>query len=195
MLPPAFCGSISRYALMASYGGRIVIDRHRRFDKRFKSTHRCVIADTRGALTLTVPIAKPRSFRDAGWDDITVSGHGDWPRLMVTALESAYGRTPFYEFYADRFNPLLLNAVGRPLVDLDSDLESLCLGILGIPEAATDGLPIDTVPDHQPSMPDIPYWQVRADRLGFIPGLSILDLIFNLGPEAPLHLLRLIDAQ
>ncbi|MDE6134461.1 MAG: WbqC family protein, partial [Muribaculaceae bacterium] len=30
------------------------------------------------------------------------------------------------------------------------------------------------------------YWQVRADRFGFIPGLSVLDLIFNLGPEAPL---------
>ncbi|MDE6818510.1 MAG: WbqC family protein, partial [Muribaculaceae bacterium] len=33
-----------------------------------------------------------------------------------------------------------------------------------------------------------PYWQVRADRLGFIPGLSILDSIFNLGPEARLLL-------
>lgn len=35
------------------------------------------------------------------------------------------------------------------------------------------------------------YWQVRADRLGHISGLSILDLIFNLCPEAPLHLLGL----
>ena len=36
----------------------------------------------------------------------------------------------------------------------------------------------------------LPYWQVRADRLGFIGGLSVLDLIFNLGPEAALHIRR-----
>ncbi|MDE7146980.1 MAG: WbqC family protein, partial [Duncaniella sp.] len=35
------------------------------------------------------------------------------------------------------------------------------------------------------------YWQVRADKLGFIPGLSVLDLIFNLGPEAVIYLDRL----
>ena len=33
-----------------------------------------------------------------------------------------------------------------------------------------------------------PHYQVRAAGLGFIPGLSVLDLIFNLGPEAPLYL-------
>ncbi|MDE6430391.1 MAG: WbqC family protein, partial [Duncaniella sp.] len=35
------------------------------------------------------------------------------------------------------------------------------------------------------------YWQIREDKLGFIPGLSVLDLIFNLGPEAVLYLDRL----
>lgn len=189
-MPPAFCGDISRFALIAACGGRVAVDADRRFDKRFKSTHRCVIADTRGQLTLTVPIEKPASFRSARWSDIIVSGHGDWPRLHVTALESAYGRTPFYEFYADRFNPLLLEAPGRRLVDLDADLDALILRILGIePSPAGDtgplsGMEIAVAP---------PYWQLRADRLGFIPGLSILDLIFNLGPEAPLHLKRLID--
>ena len=190
-LPPAFCGGIGRFALIAACGGRIAVDTRRRFDKRFKSTHRCTIADTRGPLTLTVPIEKPASFRSARWSDIIVSGHGEWPRLHVTALESAYGRTPFYEFYADRFTPLLLGAVGRRLVDLDADLENLCLRILGIePLLASHTEPVSGM-DFPVALP---YWQLRADRLGFIPDLSILDLIFNLGPEAPLHLKRLIDA-
>ncbi|MDE6643883.1 MAG: WbqC family protein, partial [Muribaculaceae bacterium] len=44
-----------------------------------------------------------------------------------------------------------------------------------------------------PSLQCVPYYQVRADRLGFIPNLSILDLIFNLGPEAPLLLKKITD--
>jgi hypothetical protein len=38
----------------------------------------------------------------------------------------------------------------------------------------------------------LPYWQVRGAVQGFTPNLSVLDLIFNLGPEAPLYLQRLL---
>ena len=122
-LPPAFCAPAARFAVIAAHGGRVAVDAGRRFDKRFKSTHRCTIADVRGPLMLTVPIDKPACYRTASWGDITVSSHGNWPPVMVTALESAYGRTPFFEFYRDRIAPLLLSAPGRRLVALDHDLE------------------------------------------------------------------------
>lgn len=192
VLPPAYFGSIGRYAVIAACGN-VAVDSLARFDKRLKSTHRCTIADTRGPLTLTVPVAKPQCYRTARWADITVSPHGEWPDLHVTALESAYGRTPFFEFYIDRFEPLIRNAVGRPLTEFDSDLEAICCGILGID-------PPEGLPQPGACRPDLsaiavpPYWQVRAHKLGFIPGLSVLDLIFNLGPEAPLHLKRIVDA-
>lgn len=43
------------------------------------------------------------------------------------------------------------------------------------------------------SVKPVCYYQVRADRLGFFPYLSILDLIFNVGPEAPLILKKMAE--
>lgn len=193
LLPPAYFGGVGRYALIAAHAGA-AIDRTAPFDKRRKRLHRCTIADTRGLLTLTVPVAKPGRFHGTLWTDILVSDHGNWPRLHLTALESAYGRTPFFEFYIDRIAPLLLEAPGRPVVDLDTDLENLVLAILGLPPLAAAS-PAAVIPaDPEPPATE-PYWQLRAPQLGFIPSLSILDLIFSLGPEAPLHLRRLISPQ
>ena len=55
-----------------------------------------------------------------------------------------------------------------------------------------DGLDYEK-PDMLPPAAISPYYQVRADRQGFIPNLSVLDLIFNLGPESPLYLRDLIQ--
>ena len=194
-LPPAFCAPAARFAVIAAHGGRVAVDAGRRFDKRFKSTHRCTIADVRGPLMLTVPIDKPACYRTASWGDITVSSHGNWPPVMVTALESAYGRTPFFEFYIDRIAPLLLSAPGRRLVDLDHDLEALICRFLSIPYISDcgNGDLVDAPEIPSPALEE-PYWQVRADKLGFIPGLSVLDVLFNLGPDGSAYLRSLVGA-
>ncbi len=191
-LQPDFCGDIAHYAVMAAYGGRIAVNPRSRFNKRLKSVHRCTIADTRGPLRLTVPIEKPASLSAACWGDIIISGHDDWPRLFVTALESAYGRTPFYEFYADRFTPLILGAVGRHLLDFNRDMSARICNILGFALSDDPSLPAEP-PAIELDAATLPrYWQVRETTLGFIPGLSILDLVFNLGPEAQLYLHRIL---
>ncbi|MCH5325855.1 MAG: WbqC family protein [Duncaniella sp.] len=185
-LPPRLCGEVGLYVAAWSAGcsaQRWDIP----FDKRDKATHRFTIADTRGRLDLTVPIVKPHSHRCL-WNSIEVSAHGGWWDVHRVALESAYGRTPYFEFYIDRFLPMLSAGVTERfplLVDLalawDAEIRS-CLG-----------LEIDRIDDAIPLVSSIPatltpYRQIRAGRLGFISGLSILDLLFNLGPEAQLWL-------
>lgn len=186
-LPPRLLPSAAYYALIASYpeagvgwGGR--------YDRTDKDTHRFRIADTRGPLTLTVPIAKPQG--GARWADVELSDHGRWQETMPTALESAYGRTPFFEFYADRLLPIIANARGGDkLIDFASALDSAVCGILGLTSHRIEHSATEAVRTPGAPLPELrPYWQVRAGTLGFIPGLSILDLIFNLGPEAPLLL-------
>ncbi len=189
-LPPAYAGSIGRYRLIA-VSPEVVVDNTTRYNKRFKSTHRTEIIDTRGPLTLTVPL---QGGHYTTWAEAVVSDHGNWHQNHLTALASAYGRTPFFEFYIDRIEPVITAAVaGSRLVDLDSALERTICRLLQIPEPryVEDGDMTGTDMRHiLPESPNRQYWQIRADRLGFHPGLSILDLLFNLGPEAPLYLYR-----
>ncbi len=192
ILPSLFCPAASYYAMMAE-AGHVVVNTGMRFDKRRKEVHRCVIADTRGPLELTVPIAKPYGRT---WDEISVSTHGSWWNVVRTALESAYGRTPYFEFYFDDFMPLFDPGSLSTVTDLNKRFDTVirrCLGLTTEVTYTTAGSQCTTYPygidkSRQPRI--MPYWQVRADRFGFIPDLSILDLLFNMGPEALLWLIR-----
>lgn len=194
LLPPAYLGHVARYALMGAYG-RVIVHNGMRADKRRKEVHRADIVDTRGPLQLTIPLQGPVPRR---WADALISGHGRWQQVHATTLASAYGRTPFYEFYADRLNALILNAQeGDSLTGFTSAMDSLICRLLGIPEPGfltelPELDPASTVDLRRTPLPEaeIPYYQVRADRLGFHPGLSIIDALCNLGNETPILLLK-----
>ncbi len=198
VLSPAYFGQVSRYALIASVG-HASVDTGAKFDKRLKSTRRMTIADVNGPMNLTVPILKPESLTRARWNDIRLSTHGEWWHVHRVALESAYGRTPFFEFYIDRF----LRFISRTTVDtfqrltsLDEAIEREICGILDIPSPVyTDSSPEgeDCRGNRCPTLPDIPYYQVRQNDFGFLGGLSVLDLIFNVGPESPLVLRKMTE--
>lgn len=94
-LPPRYFGNIAYYLAVAAHGGDTYMDGSILFDKRQKVVHRCEIADTRGRVQLTAPVAKPHGISRATWDDVAVSPHGQWWHIHLTTLESAYGRTPF----------------------------------------------------------------------------------------------------
>lgn len=197
VLSPAYYGSISRYAHIARYGTSFV-DAAGKFDKRLKSTHRMDIADVNGRLQLTLPIVKPESLTRARWNDIKLSTHGEWWHVQRVALESAYGRTPYFEFYIDRFLPFMSrDTVGRyaTLTVLTEAIEREICDIIGIKPPTygyTDTVDsIDDMRDKKFISLDIPeYYQIRKSSQGFISDLSILDLIFNMGPETPLILAR-----
>ena len=202
MLSPAYYGSVDYYATLAKYG-KAVIDYSSRFDKRLKSTHRTVIADVNRELNLTFPIEKPISMTAARWGDIRVSRHGEWWHVHRVSIESAYGRTPYFEFYADKFADFF--HAGTPekyplLADLNIAINTTICNILGIDtEIKFSAENIQDAEDcrgkNLPVYEPVPYYQVRQDNFGFIPHLSILDLIFNMGPESPLVLQKMIYQQ
>ena len=182
ILPLRYYGSISHYATMAAFG-KTVICAGELFDKRRKSVHRCEIADTHGRIQLTVPVAKH---------------HGAWWHVHRVTLESAYGRTPFFEFYIDRFLQFLNRGVVdryQSVADLDMAIDAEIRSILMIDTEVVADYQCNT-PAHTPGLTEAsqmpPYWQVRGSIHGFMADLSVLDLIFNLGPEAPLYLKSLL---
>lgn len=162
-----------------------------RYNKADKDTHRFTIADTRGRLQLTVPVSRPSGARL--WREVTVSDHGRWWETMPIALESAYGRTPYFEFYIDRFMPLFTSApvsVSELCLRADAIVRRILDIRAQLVDTPADDCPVFTAAGCAP-LPE--YWQVRAHELGFIPGLSILDLIFNLGPDAQIYLDKTIN--
>lgn len=208
VLAPELCAGVESYVAAWAVGDSWM-DWERPFDKRQKETHRLTIADTRGPLQLTVPIVKPHTSR-VKWSDIEVSTHGAWWDVHRVALESAYGRTPYFEFYIDRLLPMLTAGVTDRfprLWELGEAWDREIRGMLGISRARNGARPPGSLGEGvetsapiaigapAPVMPR--YRQVRERQLGFIPGLSVLDLIFNLGPEAQIYLDRVarIDAR
>lgn len=205
ILPPQFMGSVGYYAAMSRYG-RVVVDTDIRYDKRRKEVHRCDIVDTRGPVQLTVPVGKPSTAsREARptWCDCAVSTHDAWWHRMRITLESAYGRTPYFEFLIDKFDDIFRSPAlwdsWPNILTMDQLADSIIRRILAF-ENEVIWAPV-TLRDESPATVDMRrhsfalgeqphYWQIRADQLGFHPNLSILDLIFNLGPEAALHIRR-----
>ena len=223
-MPVRLFAPIGYYMALAQQP-RVVVDTAMPFDKRAKAVHRYDIVDTQGRCQLTVPINRPHSGSPTDrplWSDAAISRHGQWWRLHRTALESAYGRTPFFEYLIDRFDTVLCDpadpaaapnvvelarradAIIRPLLLLDTPVEWRPLTTAEAaaiatakPAIAAGAIQIATKPaaidlrhaDFTLAAPQ-PYWQVRQSKLGFQPNLSILDALFNLGPEAALLLPR-----
>ncbi|MDE6287054.1 MAG: WbqC family protein [Muribaculaceae bacterium] len=186
-LPPALLPAACYYAAIAR-AGSAGIAMQATYDKRRKETHRYTIADARGPLTLTVPVQPPHGIPRARWTQVALSDHGRWQDVHAQALASAYGRTPYYEHYIPRLAPALFAPGGTPLSRQIEALNRIVLDILLI------DTPISYAPEEVLPMPGPasagPHWQLRASSMGFLPGLSILDLIFNLGPEAALYIRR-----
>lgn len=189
VIPPSCFGSVDYYAAISA-AGHVTVNTATRFDKRAKSTHRFAIADTRGRLELTVPVAKPYG---PTWADVTVSDHGHWWTVLPVALASAYGRTPFFEFYIDRFAALFSEkSVGLSVAGFCEAADRAVRAALGLTTDVTYAAAAALTP--LPPVRPVTYWQLRADRFGFIPGLSVLDLLFNMGPESVLVLRRMTAA-
>lgn len=115
LLSSAFFPPVQWYQKLMRYP-RIVIDGHEHFIKQTYHS-RCVIASTAGAMALTVPVAAPVNSGIAATGkadaakgktdvaDLMVSEHGRWRHIHWNALCSAYGESPFFEYYADDIQP------------------------------------------------------------------------------------------
>lgn len=194
ILPVQMCGSVAYYATLATYP-HVIIDDCMRYDKRFKSVHRYTIADPHGPLTLTIPVSRPAGARR--WCDILLSEHGHWWTQHHRSLATAYSAGPFYEFYIDRMLPLFsADTVGRyrTVTALALAWDTLIRSILHLDTQVTPASSISEnnateafklIPPHDLTVPT-PYYQLTPTTAPTT--LTILDLIFNHGPEAPIIL-------
>jgi hypothetical protein len=191
ILSTTYFGPVQWYQKLYRYD-RVLIDQQETFQKQ-TFRNRCLIATTQGIQALTVPVVHGS---DNQITSIGISDHGNWRHLHWQALQSAYGDSPFFEYYEDDIRPFFTERNWERLVDYnDAICRKMCelLDIQPNYELCTmhDELTKDFRTSINPKhpLPDLdfaprPYYQVYRQKHGFLPNLSILDLLFNMGPES-----------
>lgn len=194
LLSTTYFGPVQWYQKLYRYD-RVLIEQHDTFIKQ-TYRNRCLIATTQGVQALTVPVSG-----DGGRPSPLISDHGNWRHLHWQALQSAYGDSPFFEYYADDLRPFFFERRWDTLLSFNEDIRRTMCELLDIQPhveltseyvkaADVEGMddlrdairPKHPLPDahFQPRR----YYQVFEQKFGFLPNLSILDLLFNMGPES-----------
>lgn len=149
--------------------------------------NRCRIAGPNGVQLLSVPLEKGKHQKKP-IQEVRISYRQEWWREHEQAIRTAYGRSPYFEYYAE---DLFAVARSQPatLWALNQGLTETVLRLLhwDIPRLETEAFVSAGSPDFhrlpQPAASLNPYPQVFTDRHGFLPGLSVLDGLFCLGPQ------------
>ena len=169
--------------------------------------NRCLIATTQGVQALTVPVERSQESgvrrQEDTIRDIRISDHGNWRHLHWNALMSAYGESPFFEYYQDDIRPFFEKRWDY-LFDFNEAIREKMCELLDIQPKISFSLEFKVYslekekdfreairPKHPLPDPDFepkPYYQVYQQKHGFLPNLSILDMLFNMGPEGIFYL-------
>ena len=177
--------------------GEVLIESEENYHKQ-SYRNRCYIMTAGGIRFLTVPVYLG-SLHKTRIRDIRIDYSKRWQQVHSGALRTAYNSSPFFLYYSDVIEKIILKD-HKFLLDLNMDLLLEVLKILKIsvkPVYTTEFMPVNSTADDYRYSIDAKkksgyvqqvYPQVFNSVHGFIPGLSIIDLVFNMGPEAVSYL-------
>ena len=190
------CAGNVRYYSALLTASQVIIDSGETRLPLRHSHHRYSILGPNGVQTLTVPLVGATNAMSVPMRDVEISNHGKWRHLHWGALFSAYGKTPYFDYLAGDLERIIAGGNQRFLLDLNNELHGLIVEFADLPvnTVVTSEVPHDAVVDLRGKIagkrPDNlvikmrEYHQLWSDRHGFVPDLSIIDLVANAGREA-----------
>lgn len=199
VLYSSYFAPIEYYSVMMKYGG-MTVDVGEHYVKR-SYRNKCSILSANGVMALTVPLSRSSSddadLTHAAMKDLKVSYDDNWRHVHWQSLVSAYNMSPFFEYYEDDIKPLFERKFDY-LVDLNAEAMDIVNRLLMMDDVTINVsetyIPAQTVEldlrnqitpkTHLNDFNQKEYYQVFSEKYGFQPNLSILDLLFNLGPES-----------
>ena len=189
-LPIAYFGNLEYFWYFTMHK-KVCIDVKETYLKQ-TYRNRAEIYGANGRLNLSIPVVRPHGAKSKT-NQITVSEDEDWTKKHWKSIESAYRRTPFYEFYADQIEALIFED-HKNLVELNLKLTQHLIDKLGIdcdieilsksPAIEANDLRLSLSPKKESVFKSPEYIQTFSDRNPFMANLSILDLLFNEGPNS-----------
>ncbi len=195
VLSSAYLGPVQYYSKLAHYD-KILIEAHENFVKQ-SYRNRCNIYGANGVLVLSIPVKKDQPKTKT--KDIRIDYDTNWRKMHWKSIESAYRSSPFFEFYEDDLMPFYEKKY-KYLLDFNHEIQQVILEHLELESHIifTDHYlqaeeieiidyrekihPKKKVVDNQFIIKE--YTQVFHKKHGFITNLSIIDLLFNEGPNA-----------
>lgn len=193
LITPGYCAPIIQYAVI-SQTKELHIEAKGNFQKQSYRT-RMNIATSTGVLTLIIPILhrKDKTERQQ-YFDVQLENKFHWQRDHWRSLKIAYQTSPYFEYYEDEFEPLYHKEYNS-LVDFNEACHKVILECLQLeidPIYTNEYFKNPNQKDFRDlinakkEVPfDLPeYHQLFKENHGYLPNLTILDLLFNLGPSA-----------
>ena len=176
--------------MQVSGADTVVLDAAEHFQKMsFRNRYR--ISGANNSILLSVPIVNGRNYHGT-MREVQIFNEPRWQTQHWRTLVSVYKHTPYFDHYADSLKPLYetrfihLTDFNRASMEwvkqqlkMGFELQETAIYVKEYPQDVTD---IRNVKNADVSLPK--YYQVFEDRIGFIPDLSILDLLFSEGPGA-----------
>jgi hypothetical protein len=163
--------------------------------------NRCIILTANGICALTVPVLSGK-LNKTPIKDTRIDYSKRWQQVHLGALISSYKASPFFDYYFDEIEKLI-SSKPEFLADLNLNSINILMKITGLSanisltdsfEPAT-GLKYDfrysiSPKNERPGISSFKeYYQVFNNKYGFVPALSSLDLIFNMGPDSNNYLI------
>lgn len=188
-----YFGTVYYIKILFQYSN-IKIEQYESYQK-MSFRNRCRVAGSNGVVDLSVPLEKGRGQKEL-MKDVRISHSANWQVQHWRTIESCYSRSPFFEFYRDAVWGLL-EKKETFLLDMNMRILEWLQTILKFPAevSLTDSYhkiyPPGTADLRNTMLPKnnhlsathTRYTQVFEDRIGFIPNLCVLDLLFCCGPQ------------
>ena len=204
VLSTAYFPPIEYFALMAKCS-IVYLEACENYQKQSYRNRFCFYADN-GRQALNFPVVHENGTFSLPITKIKVDYSTPWVVRTERAITSAYSSSAFFEYYKDELFAIL-DSHPETLWDLNFQLIQFFVRKIGlaveIRQTESSSVPGTIEDDYREIihpkrtntiMEDLgaarPYYQVFADRHGFIPGLSVMDLLFNEGPESICYLKR-----
>lgn len=190
----AYLAPVSYYASMIA-SKKTLVECYDNYEKQ-SYRNRCSILTANGVRALTIPVEKTNKTL---MKDVRISTHDDWQIKHWRAIESAYNSSAFFEYYADDLKPFYEKKWDF-LFDFNQEIQYTVLQLLDTELTIEHTINYQT---HTENSVDLRqqvhpkrvfdfniknYYQVFDLKFGFNPNLSIIDLLFNMGPESQLVL-------